>query len=87
MKNVYSPFLISKVIKKYVNYKFSSYQNQLKDTFDIHYFIIPYVDNLSHQIKNKLLQLCKGFCKENVNIKLGFTSFKIKNYLILRLNY
>ena len=80
MKNVYSPFLINKVIKKYVNYKFSSHQNQLKDTYDIHYFKLPYVDNLSHHIKNKLLQLGKGFCKENFNIKLGFASFKIKNY-------
>ena len=33
-----------------------------------------------HHIKNKLLKLCKEFCKENFNIKLVFTSFKIKNY-------
>ena len=30
--------------------------------------------------KNKLSKLCKEFCRENVNIKLVFTSFKIKNY-------
>ena len=30
--------------------------------------------------KNKLLKLCKEFCKENFNIKLVFNSFKIKNY-------
>ena len=28
----------------------------------------------------KLSKLCKEFCKENLNIKLVFTSFKIKNY-------
>ena len=35
---------------------------------------------MSHHMKNKLLKRCKEFCKENVNIKVVFTSFKIKNY-------
>ena len=30
------PFLIDKVIKKYLNYNFSSNQNQLKDKSDVH---------------------------------------------------
>ena len=80
IKNAYLPFLIDKVIKKYLDYKFSSYQNQLKDTSDVLYIKLPYIDNLSHHIKNKLLKLCKEFCKENFNIKLVFNSFKIKNY-------
>ena len=38
-------------------------------------------DVISEQrIKNKLSNFCKEFCKENFNIKLVFTSFKIKNY-------
>ena len=41
---------------------------------------LPYIGNLSHDIKNKLSKLCKEFCKENFNIKLVFNSFKIKNY-------
>ena len=80
IESAYLPFLIIKVIKKYLNHKFSSNQNQLKDTSEVHYFKLPYICNLSHHIKNKLSKLCKGFCKENVNIKLVFTSFKIKNY-------
>ena len=32
IENAYPPFLIDKVIKKYLDYKFSSNQNQLKDT-------------------------------------------------------
>ena len=52
----------------------------LKDTSDVHYFKLPYIDKLSHHIKNKLTKLCKEFCKENFNIKLMFTSFKINNY-------
>ena len=80
IKNAYPPFLINKVNKKYLDYKFSSNQNQLKDKSDVHYFKLPYIGNLSHHIKNKLSKLCKGFCKENFNIKLVFNSFKIKNY-------
>ena len=80
IKNAYPPFLIDKVIKKYLDYKFYSNQNQLKDKSDVHYFKLPYIGNLSHHIKNKLSKLCKEFCKENFNIKLVFSSFKIENY-------
>ena len=79
IKNAYLPFLIDKVIKKYLDYKFSSNQSQLKDTPDAHYFKLPYINNLSYHIKNKLSKLCKEFCKENFNIKLVFNSFKINN--------
>ena len=79
IKNAYPPFLINKVIKKYLDYKFSSNQNQLKDKFDLHYFKLPYIGNFSHHIKNKLSKLPKEFYKENFKIKLVFSSFKIKN--------
>ena len=76
IKDAWPPFLIDKVIKKHLNYKFSNNQNQLKDTSDVFYFKLPYIDNLSHYIKNKLSRLCKAFCKENFIIELVFTSFK-----------
>ena len=79
IKNAYPPFLINKVIKKYLDYKFSSNQNQSKDKSDVHYFKLPYIGNLSHHIKVKLSKLCKEFCKENFNIKLVFNSFTIEN--------
>ena len=71
-KNAYPPFLIDKVIKTYLDYKFSSNQDQLNNKLDVHYFKLPYIDNLSHHIKNKLSKLCKEFCKENFNTKLVF---------------
>ena len=80
IKNAYPPFLIDKVIKNYLDYKFSSNQNQLKDTPDVHYIKLQYIGNVSHHIKNKLSKLCKEICKQNFNIKLVFNSFKIKNY-------
>ena len=69
IKNTHLPFLIDKIINKYLDYKFSSNQNQLKDKSDVHYFKLPYIGNLSHHIKNRLLKLCKDFWKENFNIK------------------
>ena len=80
IKNGYPPFVIDQVIKKYLGYKFSSNQNQLNNKSNIYYFKLPYISNLSHHIKNKLSKLCKEVCKENFNIKLVFSSFKIKNY-------
>ena len=86
IKNAYPPFLIDKAIKKYLDYKFSSNQNQLKDKSDVHYFKLPYISNLSHHIKNKLLKLCKEFCKENFNIFNSSKSkifFNIKTHLLM----
>ena len=59
IKNADPSFLINKVIKKYLDYKFTSNQNQLKDTPDVHYFKLQYIGNLSHHIKNKLSELWK----------------------------
>ena len=42
IKNAYSRFLIDKVIKKYLEYNFSSKQNQSKNKSDVHYFKLPY---------------------------------------------
>ena len=80
IKNAYPPFLIDKVIKKYLDHKFSSIQNQLKETSDVYYFKLPYIGNISRHIRNKLSKLYKEFCKENFNIKQVFNSFKIKSY-------
>ena len=81
IKNAYLPCLIHKFIKQYLNYVFSGNENNLKDKSDVQYFKLLYMSNLSHQIKNKLSKLCKKFCKENFNIELVVTSFKIKNCL------
>ena len=79
VKNAYLPFLIDKVIKRYLDYNFCSNQTKLKDKSDVHYFKLPYIATFSHHIKNKLSNFCKEFCKENFNIKLVFSSFQIKN--------
>ena len=67
--NAYPPFLINKVIKKCHNYKFSSNQNQLKDTSDAHYFKLPYIINLSHTIlKNFFWNFAESFVKKMLTL-------------------
>ena len=80
IKNIYTILLVKKVIRKILNYKVSNNKNKLKDKSDVHYFKIPYIGNMLQHIRNKLLTLCKEFCKENFKIGLVFTSFKTKNY-------
>ena len=46
IKNAYQPLLINKITKKCPNYNFFNNQNQLKDTYDVHYFKLPYNCNL-----------------------------------------
>ena len=43
-----------------------------QDKSDVHYFKLPYIGNLSHHIKKKLVKLCEEFSKEKFNIKLVF---------------
>ena len=59
VKNSYPPFLIDKVIKKYLDHKISSNKKELKDTSDVYYFKLPYISNLSRHIKNKISKLRK----------------------------
>ena len=63
IKNVYLPFLINKVIKKYLDQNFSSNENHLKDISDVYCFKSPYIGN---------------FVKKKFNIKLVFYLFKVK---------
>ena len=62
-KNTYPPFLLDKVIKKYLNYKFSCSQIQLKDKSDVQYFKLPHIGNLSHYTKTNFRNTAKSFVK------------------------
>ena len=79
IKNAYPPFLIDKVIKRYLDYNISSNQNQLKDISDVDYFKIPYIGNLSHHIKNKLSKLFrKSFVKKILKLSKFLIYLKLK---------
>ena len=78
IKNAYPPLLINKVIKKYLDQKFSSNQTQLKDKSDVHYFELPNIGNLSHHIKNKFRNLAKSFVKKILTLSLFLVHSKLK---------
>ena len=63
IKNAYPQFLINKVIKKYLEYRFSSDQNKLKDKSDIHHFKLPYIGNLHTISKINLQNFANSFVK------------------------
>ena len=64
IKNAYSPFLIDKVIKKYLDYKFPSNQNQLKDKSEVHFLKIPYMSTFHTISKINFWNLAKSFVKK-----------------------
>ena len=45
---------------------------------NVNYFKLPYIGNFSKVTECKIRNLCKRLCKD-LNIKLVFSSFKIKN--------
>ena len=60
IKNAYQPFLID-----YLDYEFSSNQNQLSDTSNVRYFKLPYIGNLLHQLlKMNFQNLANSFVKK-----------------------
>ena len=64
LKNAYPPFLIDKVIKKYLDYKFSSNQNQLKDTPDVHYINYHILATFHTISKINFRNFAKSFVKK-----------------------
>ena len=88
IKNAYPPFLIDKVIKKYLDYKFSSNQNQLKDKSDVHYFKLPYIGNLSHHIKNKTFETKQRvFLKKILTLSLFLAHSKLKIIFHIKIKF
>ena len=63
IKNAYLPFVIDKVIKKYLNFKFSRNQNELTNLMFIP-FRLSYISNLSHHIKINFRNFAKSFVKK-----------------------
>ena len=66
IKNPYLPFLIDKVIKKYLHYKLSSKQNRLKDPSDVHYFKLLYTAIIHTILKINFQTLQKSFVKKTL---------------------
>ena len=84
-RNSFPAFVIDNVVKRYhsknIQIKHSSGLNAKDaiDSKDVRYFKLPFIGQFSKVTQFKINNLCKRFCKD-LNIKLIFTSFKIKNF-------
>ena len=54
-------------------------KRNVNDENNTRYFKLPFIGRYSRIAELKLRQLLKRFCEADLNIKLVFTSFKIKN--------
>ena len=81
-KNQYPEGLISRVVDSYLdNVHCSNNSKSATDTSTI-YFKLPFL-KLSNFTQRKVCMLAKKYCKY-LNIKLAFSSFKIKNLLAVK---
>ena len=78
IKNAYPPFLIDKVIKKYLNYKFSSNQNQLKT--HLTFITLNYhISATCHTIlKINFRNFAKSFVKKMLTLSYFLLHSKLK---------
>ena len=77
--NGYPKSFINKNINSYLNNFFNLITKDSENT-NCSYFKLPYIGKFSNHTKKKIKTLIKRFCKDNVNIKLVFNSYKIKQY-------
>ena len=78
-KNLYPESLLSKTVKAYLNKKLGENEgkNNIVEVVNVRYFKLPYIGEYSKVCAKKLKKLCKTFCKEDTDIKLVFTAFKL----------
>ena len=87
IKNAYPPVLIDKVIKKYLDYKFSSKQTQLKKnlvfiTFNYH------ISAAFHTIpKTNFRNLAKSFVKKMLTFSLFLVHSKLKIIFQIKIQF
>ena len=81
-KNRYPESLISRVVHSYLESVQSSNDSKSATDTSTLYFKLPFL-KLSKFTQRKISMLAKKYCK-NLNIKLAFSSFKIKSLLTVK---
>ena len=64
---------------RYLNKPSDQKSRNVNDENNTRYFKLPFIGRYSTITELKLRQLLKRFCETDLNVKLVFTSFKIKN--------
>ena len=80
-KNCFPVWVIDKIVNRYVSQKLNP--NTTSSTKagmpTKHYYKLPYVGNFSRIMQKKITKLLKRYCKPDLDIKLVFTTFKLRN--------
>ena len=74
-KNLFSPDLIDKVVRNYLNNQYNSKESLNKK--EGHYLKLPYVGFFSRHTHNKIKGIIKKLCKDQVSVNLVFIPYKI----------
>ena len=83
-KNEYTHKLIDKSFNKYLNNKIMNKPSETepnKTKENIRYFKLSFIGTFSKFTEHKLQELTKQFCKEDTNIKIVFSTFKLASLL------
>ena len=72
-----------KVMKKYINYTFSSNQNQLRDKSDVHLFKLPYIGSLLTVSKINFRNFAKSFVNKILILSLFLVHSKFKTLFFI----
>ena len=87
MRNMYPKRFIDRVVRQFLDKKLSKTVNEKipKNGQETRYITLPYIGHYSKNATDKISEMTKIFCKEKVNIKLVFTTCKIKSYFSTKL--
>ena len=83
-KNLYLSNFIDQQIKQYLHAQFSDkkYKEPSNSTY-VSYYKLPYIGNLSTEIKQKIIKHCKYYCK-STNIRIVFSLFKVGDFFSVK---
>ena len=84
LRNLFPKKVIERALKQYLDQKLDSNKQKKncetnKDK-NVRYFSLPYIGNLSNDVKTKIEKLVKRFCKDSIDIKIIFNTKKISSY-------
>ena len=80
-KNCFPSWVIDKIIHSYVSKKMNPSNGQIDSPSSgkTHFYKLPYVGQFSKIVQTKLRKLLKRYCKADLDVKLVFSTFKLRN--------
>ena len=76
-KNLYPSNFIDQQRKQYLHAQFSDKKHkEPSNSTYVSYYKLPYIANLSTEIKQKIIKHCQYYCK-STNVKIVFSPFKV----------